>query len=191
MMTNAPRGIKTHLLARGQRGASIIAAIFMLLLFAALAAYMVSMTSSANIASAQDVQGARAYQAAQAGLEWGLLQVLDPNNATVSAMVSPYGSGAAGWPNMPVCPADTALVVDGFSVTVRCARFPLGAVGPAGPPVYTEAGGTRSIIVYELTSTAQTSGSAIGSVGYVEREVAASASKCRSLDSVAPDYVCP
>jgi len=61
-----------------QRGVAIISAIFLLLLFAALAAFMVSLTGTANITSAQDVQGSRAYQSAQAGLEWGLYQVLAP-----------------------------------------------------------------------------------------------------------------
>ena len=88
-----PRGQSKQAAAIRQRGVSIISAIFMLLLFAALAAYMVSLSSSANITSAQDVQGARAYQAAQAGLEWGLLQVLDPGNATVVAPAAPT------WPN--------------------------------------------------------------------------------------------
>ena len=176
--------------AARQRGVSIISALFMLLLFAALAAYMVSLSSSSNISAARDVQGARAYQAAQAGLEWGLLQVLDPANSTVAAMVAPFGSGTAAWPNMPDCPATSTLALGGFTVVVQCARFPAGGAGASGPPVYSEAGATRSVIVYQLTSTASSAGAVVGTLAYVERQVAASASKCRALDGLAPAYLC-
>lgn len=130
-----------------QRGASIISAIFMLLLFAALAAFMVSLTSTANITSAQDVQGSRAYQSAQAGIEWGLYQLL----------------GLA----TPSCALSTTLpsLIEGFSVTVTCA-----VDGP-----YTDAGQVFSL--YRLVSTAQTPGAAPGSIAFVEREVAASVSR--------------
>ena len=130
-----------------QRGVSIISAIFLLLLFAALATFMVSLTGTANITSAQDVQGSRAYQSAQAGLEWGLYQVLTPATAS--------------------CAASTTLpsLVEGFSVTVACAMD--------GP--YTEAGQVFSL--YRLVSTAKTPGAAPGSIAFVERQVAASVSR--------------
>lgn len=166
--------------ASRQSGVALLTAIFMVLLFAALAAYLVSLTSTANINSAQDVQGARAYQAAQAGLEWGLFQVLDPANATVAAPNTP------AWPNMPACPAAMTRDIAGFAVTVVCASFPAGASGPAGPPVYLEAGGTVSVIVYQLTSTAV----AAGPAGPIERQLVVSASKCRTVDGVAPAFLC-
>ena len=130
-----------------QRGVSIISAIFLLLLFAALAAFMVSLTGTANITSAQDVQGSRAYQSAQAGLEWGLYQVLAPV--------------------APSCTASTTLpsLIEGFSVTVTCT-----ADGP-----YTDAGQVFSL--YQLVSTAQTPGATAGSIAFVERQVAASVSR--------------
>ena len=173
-----------------QRGVAIIGAIFMLLLFAALAAYLVSLSSTASMTSAQDVQGARAYQAAQAGLERGLLQVLDPANASVAAIVPPFGSGTAAWPNLPDCPPPATLNLDGFVVTIQCARFPAGPVGASGPPVYSEAAATRAVIVYQLTATARTAGAVVGTPGYVERQLVVSASKCRAIDGVPPGYVC-
>ena len=104
-----------------QRGVSIITAIFILLLFAALAAFMASLVSTAHITSAQDVQGARAYQAAQAGVEWGLFQ-LDPN-----------GDAAA----LPTCFAATVLTaIPGYSVSVACTRYP-GAATPYACLLYT------------------------------------------------------
>ena len=130
-----------------QRGVSIISAIFLLLLFAALAAFMVSLSSTANMTSAQDVEGARAYQAAQAGLEWSLYSVL----------VQP----ASG------CPAVAAASprnIEGFVVTLNCT--------PYGP--YVESGVT--FWVYGLTARAN-NGAALGSHGFIEREVYASVSR--------------
>lgn len=136
---------------RRQRGVSIIAAIFLVLLFAALAAFMVSLTSTANITSAQDVQGIRAYQAAQAGVEWGLFQ-LDPND---NATALPACFGAA-----------TLNQIPGFSVAVTCAAF--------GP--FTE--GTRTLRVYQIISTATVPGVAAPPAA-VERQAEARVAKCQ------------
>jgi MSHA biogenesis protein MshP len=57
---------------RIEKGFAIISAIFILVVLAALAAFVVSVTSTQNITLAQNVQAARAYQAAQAGIEWGI-----------------------------------------------------------------------------------------------------------------------
>jgi len=143
-MTHAP-------LPRLQRGVSIIAAIFLLLLFAALAAFMVSLTSTANITSAQDVQGIRAYQAAQGGVEWGLFQ-LDPNDGATA---------------LPACFAATTLnQIPGFTVAVTCTAF----------GTYTE--GTRTLRVYQIVATASTPGGAAPPTG-VERQAEARIAKCQ------------
>jgi MSHA biogenesis protein MshP len=78
-----------------QRGFAIMSAIFLLVVLAALGAFMVTFSNTQHITSAQDVQGSRAYWAARAGLEWGL----------------------AG-----ICPTSpTTLSVNGFNVLVTCA----------------------------------------------------------------------
>lgn len=84
-------------------GVSIISAIFLLLLMAGLAAAMVSIVSSSHASLAADIGGARAYQAARAGAEWGMYQ-LDPNaqNAVLPSCVN-------GTPAIP-----------GHVVTVSC-----------------------------------------------------------------------
>lgn len=156
------------------RGFVLPSAIFLLVILAGLAAFLVNVSMTQSTMSAQDVQGARAYQAARAGIEWGLYRVLDPGNATVVA------PGAPGWPNMPGCPAFTTLTIEGFTVTVGC---------PAAPQDYLEAGDTRSIRVFRLTATA-TLGVA-GAANRVEREVEVTVSKCRARDGALPDYACP
>lgn len=59
-----------------QSGLGSIAAIVVLVALAALAAAIVRIGSTAQATLAQDVSGARAWQAARAGTEWGLYQAL-------------------------------------------------------------------------------------------------------------------
>ena len=91
---------------RCQRGVSIITGIFLLLLMAVLAAVIASVVSTAHVNQAADIGGARAYQAARAGAEWGMYQ-LDPN------------AQAAG---LPACVNGTPAI-PGHAVTVTCQSF--------------------------------------------------------------------
>ena len=166
--------IPTIACRRTAPGFVLPSAIFLLVILAALAAFLVRISTTQSVTSAQDVQGARAYQAARAGIEWGLYQVLDPLNASAVAPTS------ATWPNMPGCPSGT-LTIEGFSVTVGCS--------PAVPQDYLEAGDSRSVRVYRLVSTASLG--TVGSANYVERQIQATVSKCRARDGVAPGYACP
>lgn len=86
-------------------GVGLVTAIFLLVVLAGLAVAMVALSTSQQASSTLDEQGARAYQAARAGIEWGLYQRLQK-----------------GW----VCPAKQTIALPsdsslaGFSVTVRC-----------------------------------------------------------------------
>lgn len=68
------------------RGVGLVTAIFLLVVIAALAVAMVTVFTTQQTSSALDVQGARAYQAARAGLEWGIFKHVrpDPCNSTNS-----------------------------------------------------------------------------------------------------------
>lgn len=59
---------------RPPRGFGAIAAIVVLVVLATLAAAIVRVGHAAQMGSAQDVLGARAWAAARAGTEWGLFQ---------------------------------------------------------------------------------------------------------------------
>lgn len=152
-------------------GFTMISALFILVVLAALGAFVANISSTQHLASAQDLQGARAYQAARAGIEWGLYRVLDPKNAGVVAPTDP------AWPNMPVCPVNPPATIEGFAISFACNRTD-----------YLEANDTRSIAIYQLTVTASTG--ALGTPGHVERELQATVSKCRAKDGVAPAYGC-
>jgi MSHA biogenesis protein MshP len=111
-----------------QSGISVIAGIFLLLLMAVLAAVMANLVSTSHINMAADIGGARAYQAARAGAEWGMFQ-LDPNA---------QGAG------LPAC-VSGAPALPGYAVAVTCAAQD-----------YTESG--RQIRIYRITSVATAPG---------------------------------
>ncbi len=113
------------------RGFASVSAIFILVVLAALGAFIVNVSTSQQIGSAIDVQGVRAYQAARAGIEWGLYQQLPvqranpPTYATCAAVF-----GTSGTFTFPVA----ATTLQGFTVTVTCVPT---ADPHGGPTVYT------------------------------------------------------
>ena len=121
-----------------QRGFTIISAIFILVVLAALGAFIVNISTSQQVGSALDVQGVRAYHAARAGLEWGLYQVQSSANYNFSYGNPATAAGAAD-PNLRACPTSpasftlTAPTFTGFTVTVTCAA---AADASSGPTVY-------------------------------------------------------
>lgn len=115
-----------------QHGFATIVALFLLVVLAALGAFMVSISSSQQVSSAQDIQGSRAYWAAKAGLEWAL------------------GSLAAAPGACPTPPAP--FKVDGFALSVTCAGSSFEENG-AARVVYTltaraSAGGTVGAVAF-------------------------------------------
>jgi MSHA biogenesis protein MshP len=137
---------------RAETGFVLPTAIFLLVVLAALATYMVSLSRTSHTSSALDIQGARAYQAARAGIEWAAWQVVDPQNLQ---------------PDPDPCPASpTALALTGtlaaFAVSVTCTRT-------------IETDGADTLYIYQITSTA-TSGLP-GEVDYVDRQIRASFAK--------------
>lgn len=91
------------------RGFSLISAIFLLVVLAALGTAIVNVATVQHKSSAFDVQGARAYQSARAGIEWALYQTL---------MTVGYCNGPAAVTNSFKLPTGTTL--SEFTVTVTC-----------------------------------------------------------------------
>ena len=132
---------------RNKRGFAAIAAIFLVVVLAALGAFMVTFSNTQQLTSAQDLQGSRAYWAARAGLEWAIGAV------TASAPVPPAVSPAA------VCPASAPpATIDGFNLAISCDR-----------QTYVDSG--ISVSLFRISSVAST-GSA-GNIGRIERSVSA------------------
>jgi MSHA biogenesis protein MshP len=82
---------------QAQRGLATVAAIFILVVLGGLGAFVVSLTTSQNINLAHDLESARAYQAARAGLEWGTSRWL---NDTSTNKTCPQGSISFPDPNL-------------------------------------------------------------------------------------------
>jgi MSHA biogenesis protein MshP len=71
---------------RRARGFVLMLALFMIISLAAIGVYLLTVATGQLEAGIQDEQGARAYQAARAGVEWGAYQVLrNPAFATACA----------------------------------------------------------------------------------------------------------
>jgi MSHA biogenesis protein MshP len=110
------------------QGFAIVSAIFILVVLAALGAFVLNISTNQQIGSLLDVQGVRAYQAAKAGVEWGLYKVQ-------STPAYNFGYTSTN-PNNRACPAATtsftpgAATLAGFVVTVTCTATTDGSGGP-------------------------------------------------------------
>jgi MSHA biogenesis protein MshP len=159
------------------RGFALVTAIFLLVILGSFAAFAVTFATHAAATQAIAVQGARAYEAARAGIEWAAYQVRDPN-----------GTLAPGATNLPDCfasPKALALpaAMGPFTVQVTCARYPSFGASPN----FHEEGGKRSAY-YVVVSTA--SSGTVGSVDYVERRLEARIEKCKDAAAAGPTYAC-
>lgn len=163
-----------------QRGFTLVTGVFLLVILALLGVFIVSVSGLQSSSSQLDVQGVRAYQAARAGLEWGAHRVLDPNNTLNPATCSPVV--------MPSCPGATNLSglaqsLAPFTVTVTCTVASTTELN-------------RSVSAYRIVATAcnqPSSGScpnASPGSGYIERQVAATISKCKDPTAAAPRCAC-
>jgi len=84
-----------------QKGITLIGAIFVLVIVSLLGKYLLNVTSAQRQTSLLTLQSARAYQAASAGMEWGVERIIN-------------GSGS--------CNATTILSpnIENFVTTVSC-----------------------------------------------------------------------
>ncbi len=142
-----------------EHGFSLVSAIFLLVVVAALTTFSVTLSTTQQQSAALDALGSRAYQAARAGAEWGAFQITQSGVAGVDqwfANQCQTSNALHATASQPVLPAGTQLSV--FSVAVTCGATPV-------------VGDTLNW-VYELTSTASgVEGVSVGSPSYVERKM--------------------
>jgi MSHA biogenesis protein MshP len=137
-----------------QQGFGVIAAIVVLVLLAALAAAIVRIGATAQAGQAQDINAARAWQAARAGTEWGLYQAL--KGAWVNC--------AAGTSQ----PLDLRADTGGMRVTVSCRSLAYNE-GEASPGVPQQRRTyTIDAVACNAAATCPDNGAAT-QPGYVER----------------------
>ena len=143
--------------AKHQRGLGVIAAIIVVVMLATLGAAVMRLTFTQQFDSAQDINGARAMQAANAGAEWGMYQAI---------------ASAGTWHGC----TSTTQTLDlrasmGFWVTVTCtSRSPAFVEGQQA------SGAARNVRLYVIDAVACNGtaacpdNTAATSTGYVERK---------------------
>lgn len=118
-----------------EAGAGLVTAIFLLVVLAGLAAALVTLAGTQRQSAALDEQGARAYQAARAGIEWALFQrSTDPAN---------YCAGDDPVVRSFALPEGTPLA--GFVVTVSCTRTAWQGPASANPSLNLDRWNLRAV----------------------------------------------
>ncbi len=172
---------KVHNKNTSENGFALPSAIFLIVILALLAAFMVRISVGQQASSALDVQGVRAYHAAKAGLDIALYQILDPANTTVNAAWGASPTVAAGFPNLPACSTDVVNATIGdFTVNVNCTASTAGLV-------YHREGPNNFIRAYHINSVATR---ILNPTATIERRVELDVDLCRSLTGSAPSYSC-
>ncbi|MGQ0579823.1 MAG: hypothetical protein ACT4PQ_13065, partial [Betaproteobacteria bacterium] len=97
-------------------GFSLISAIFLLVVVTLLGAYVVTLSTSQHASEALDVEGARAYQAARAGINWGTWELLQ---APASAYRTACDAATYAAPTSQAL-AGMAGTLSAFTVDVQC-----------------------------------------------------------------------
>ncbi len=161
--------------SRAQRGFSLVTAIFLLVVLAALGAIAVSISGLQQSTVALDAHGVHAYQAAYAGVQWAAYRQL-------KTTAPPTPNTCFATSNL----TGLAQSVAPFTVTVSCTAASSD-----------EGKATRRIATYSITATAcnqpdagtgQCPNSAPAG-NYVERRLTATLHKCLDQD-VGPPYSC-
>jgi len=165
------------MISKRQGGFAFIAALFLLVVLGAFVAFVTTISMNAQSSGAIAVQGARAYEAARAGIEWATYQILDPRQAIYGAVSTPPACFAT--PSTPSLPGDLSQ----FSLTVTCNRYPANSATPN----YYEEGSLRTV-VYDVTATA-TQGTP-GSAEYVERQLQVRVEQCKNPNGSSPAFSC-
>lgn len=109
-------------------GFSLVSAIFLLVVLAGLGIAMVTLSSTQHQSTALDVQGVRAYQAARAGIEWGLFQRLQVRAGTGcfpnTHFALPAGSSLSGFTVTVTCSSTLSYGVDTAVITATACNLP-------------------------------------------------------------------
>jgi MSHA biogenesis protein MshP len=154
-----------------ERGFTLVTALFLLVVLALLGLFIVSVFGLQQSSQALDVSGTRTYAGAQAGIEWALVQVLDPDNN--DPLLVPAN------PQPPACFATQAVPLGtsfpGIAVSVSCS-------------VTTTTELNRNVAVYLLTATAS---AGTGTAFPISRQVTATVSRCTDPTGTAPRFACP
>ncbi len=114
------KNIHTIRRLRLARGVSIVTAIFLLVVLSGLGVAIVTVSTSAQRSSVQDLLGSRAYEAARSGVEYGMYQLTQASQCTGTTFV-PGGSLSAFTVTVQCTTTSTAMK-DGSALTQSMIR---------------------------------------------------------------------
>lgn len=98
---------------KNQQGFSLVMAIFMLVIVSLLGGYMVRSSGMELSTFNHSLQGARAYQAAHAGIEWAIARISNGGScADVSAQTALSFTGLQGFNVRMTCSSQTYSEAD-------------------------------------------------------------------------------
>ena len=137
---------------RRQSGFVLVLAVFMIVMLASIAAYLLTISNLQVQTAAQDELGARAYQSARTGIDWGAYQIL-------RAPAQPFATACVAGATTQTIALSGELA--GFSVAVTCQA---GAAQTEGASTFR---------AYSITATGCNQASCPGTAGaaYVERQL--------------------
>ncbi len=118
-----------------QQGFSLVTALFLLVVFTALGAYMLSISGTQQFITLYALQGTKAYQAARSGIDWGIASTVTGGACPAPATLSPSG-GLSGFTVSVNC-TSTAHVENGVNINVYVIEAFSQTTSPAfGAPGY-------------------------------------------------------
>lgn len=129
---------------RRQAGVGIVTAIFLLVVLAGLGVAMVGIFTAQQASSNLDLMGAQAYQAARAGLEWGMYQqrvvkacgpantATNPTNPYTASFRMPPGTSLSAFTVYVTCSAQGTGELTRYLVTSEACNMP-NAAGQCPP----------------------------------------------------------
>ena len=117
-----------------QRGFSLVSAIFLLVVIAALGTFAVTLSTTQHQSAAMDVMGSRAYQAARSGIEWAAYQVTtSASNAPIAApCATSFAQGSLGGTLSPFAVDVTCSAASHVEITTTIWIYDVSAVAKAG-----------------------------------------------------------
>jgi MSHA biogenesis protein MshP len=111
---------------RRQAGVGIVTAIFLLVVLAGLGTAMVGIYTSQQSSANLDLLGAQAYQAARAGLEWGIFQQRQRNGACAAKtrIDMPQGTSLSAFTVFVGCTPRGEGALTRFVITADACNMP-------------------------------------------------------------------
>ena len=102
---------------RGQRGFTLVTAVFLIGILAAISVYMIGLRVIQDSSASLDTLGTRAYAAARSGVEWGAYRALRPGPCVAGVNSFALGGTLAGF-TATVTTAPTVYNEGGTNVTI-------------------------------------------------------------------------